>query len=139
MKNPEKNAHLSNIQNIAIIEDSKYSYDNILLLKNKNQPNLGKLVIKDSLNFIKIFKKPTKPFRDKSNEKIAQKKLDSFKPSFFDRLFFLANMELRWLQHSLETAILEDEKEYNLKYKEYLLELEIWNKLNQHSVQYQNN
>lgn len=139
MKNPEKNAHLSNIQNIAIIEDSKYSYDNILLLKNKNQPNLGKLVIKDSLNFIKIFKKPIKPFRDNSNEIKAQKKLDNFKPSIIDRIFFMANMELKWLEHSLEAAKLEDEKEYNLKYGEYLLELEIWNNLNQYSVQYLNN
>lgn len=139
MKNPNKKQPHNNFGSIAIIEDSPYSYDNILLLKNKNQPNSGKLVIKDSLTFIKILKKPTKPIKNNLNEKRALKKIQNFKPTFFARLFLLANKELNWLEHSLEVAIIEDEKEFNSKYEEYLVELEIWNKLNEHSVKYQSN
>jgi len=70
--------------------------------------------------------KPLKPEKKNFHEQLAQKKLESYKPSIFDKVLGSAKIEMNWLNYLVKNAIIEDFKEYKLKYNEYLLELEIW-------------
>lgn len=124
-----KSAQNSLNSNIEIKDKRLNKFNNILLIKNKNQPNQGKLVIKNSLSFIKFFNKPVKPERKNIYEEQAQKKLESYQPSIIDKLLGTAQIETKWLNYLVKMAMTEDFKAYKLKYKEYLLELEIWERL----------
>ena len=115
--------------NIEIRNKRPQRLNNILLIKNKNHPNQGKLVIKDNLAFIKFFNKPIKPEIKNIHEVLAQKKIESYKPSILDKILGTAKIEIKWLNYLVKAGMTEDLKEYKLKYQEYILDLEIWKKL----------
>ena len=73
--------------------------------------------------------KPIEPNLDSENAALAKNKLDNFKPSFFDKLFGSTQKKIDRLNDFLEQSKIKDKKVYDLKYKEYLDELNNWQEL----------
>lgn len=73
--------------------------------------------------------KPIEPKQETDNELLAKNKLEKFKPSFFDKIFGSTEKKIKRLNEDLNKAKLKDEKEFDLKYKNYLRELENWEEL----------
>ncbi len=73
--------------------------------------------------------KPTEPILETKNEIVAKNKLDSFKPSFFDKVFGSTQKKIHQLSQQVEQAKQKDQKEFEIAYKNYLDELNNWNEL----------
>ncbi len=73
-------------------------------------------------------KEPTKKF---DNEKLAKEKLDSFKPSFFDKLFGSTEKKIDKLKKQIETARLKDETDNESRHNQYQEDLKDWQELQQ--------
>lgn len=78
--------------------------------------------------------KPTKPILETRNEIVAKNKLDNFKPSVLDKLFGSTQKKVNRLTALLGQAKDKDKKEYDLKHKEYLEELNNWQELQEISA-----
>lgn len=78
---------------------------------------------------IKNAEKPLEPNQEFKNENLAKIKLDTFKPSFFDKIFGSTRKKINRLQESLEQAKIKDKKENDLKHSEYLNEIQNWEEL----------
>lgn len=83
---------------------------------------------------IKNTEKPVEPKREHNNEDFAKSKLDNFKPSFIDKIFGLTQKRIVKLEYQLAQAKSNDEKENDIKYKEYLNELQNWDELQEMST-----
>lgn len=73
--------------------------------------------------------KPVEPIKENTNELIAKNKLDNFKPSFFDKIFGSTQKKINRLKENLRKSKQKDEKQYDLKHKDYLRELSNWEEL----------
>ncbi|RXQ95812.1 hypothetical protein EO244_05750 [Ancylomarina salipaludis] len=71
-------------------------------------------------------KEPTKRF---DNEKFAKEKLDSFKPSFFDKLFGSTEKKIDKLKKQIETARRKDETDNESRHNQYQEDLKDWQEL----------
>ena len=78
---------------------------------------------------IKNTEKPVEPKKEHSNEFLAKNKLEKFKPTFFDKIFGSTGKKIKRLNENLNNAKLKDEKEFDLKHKDYLRELSNWEEL----------
>jgi hypothetical protein len=74
-------------------------------------------------------KPPVEPKNDKAREIQTRKKLESYQPNFFDRLFKLYNKKREKLSKSIEDAIKLDEHDFKEAQKEYKEELAAYNEL----------
>lgn len=72
---------------------------------------------------------PKEPILNRANEELAKSKLESFKPSFFDKILGTTEKKISKLNEQVEKSKKADEKEYNQKLKEYKEELQNWNEL----------
>ena len=79
-------------------------------------------------------KKPIKPALKTKNESIAKNKLNSFKPSFFDKIFGTSQNKINLLSQQVEQAKLKDKEEFDSAYKNYLEELSSWEELQEISA-----
>ncbi|MCG7503002.1 hypothetical protein MHM83_14115 [Tenacibaculum sp. Mcav3-52] len=73
--------------------------------------------------------KPIEPNLQTRNEALAKKRLENFKPSFFDKIFGSTQKKIKRLSNQLEQAKQKDKKEFDIVYKNYLNELNNWNEL----------
>ena len=80
-------------------------------------------------NQIKSTPKPEKPVLESINENRAKSKLETFKPSIFDKLFNSTEKKIFRLKEQAEKAKEIDQNEYDTKLKEYLDELNNWEEL----------
>lgn len=74
-------------------------------------------------------KKPISPSKESSKEDYAKIQLENFKPSFFDKLFGLTEKKINGFKKQIEVAKNQDQKDYNIKHKEYLDQLLNWTEL----------
>ncbi len=78
--------------------------------------------------------KPAEPILETKNEVVAKNKLDSFKPSFLDKVFGSTQKKINQLSQQVELAQQKDQKEFDIAYKNYLDELNNWNELKEISA-----
>lgn len=78
---------------------------------------------------IKDTPSPKKPDIESTNEKFAQNKLDTFKPTFFDKLFGLTEKKIARFKENLNQAKQIDIEENNSKQNQYQEELNNWKEL----------
>lgn len=78
--------------------------------------------------------KPFEPILETKNAAIAQNKLDSFKPSFFDKVFGSTQKKINQLSQQVIQAQQKDKKDFDIAYKNYLDELSNWNELQEISL-----
>lgn len=78
---------------------------------------------------IEITEKPIEPKKEYTNELVLKSKLENFKPSFFDKIFGSTEKKIKRLNENLNKAKLKDEKEFDLKHKDYLREVNNWEEL----------
>lgn len=80
-------------------------------------------------NDIKNMSRPQKPILKDVNENQARKKLETFKPSFFDKLFGSTEKKISQLKTLIDQGKIKDQKEYDIELKEYFDELSNWEEL----------
>jgi hypothetical protein len=80
-------------------------------------------------NDIKNITRPQKPELLTINEDFAKNKLESYKPTFFDKLFGSTEKKTSQLKSFVEKAKILDQDKYNKELKEYLDELNNWEEL----------
>jgi hypothetical protein len=73
--------------------------------------------------------KPSEPTRKTINEVAAQKNLDKFKPSFFDKLFRHTEKKVDLLTKKVAVAKQKDENDFEVEYKAYSDDLRDWQEL----------
>lgn len=73
--------------------------------------------------------KPIEPNKKHKSEEIIQIQIDTFKPSFIDKLFGLTEKRLNALNAKLEKGKIEDTFNHKLKLNAYAKEVEEWTKL----------
>tara|TARA_R110001599_G_scaffold318898_1_gene528613 strand:+ start:13378 stop:14316 length:939 start_codon:yes stop_codon:yes gene_type:complete len=88
---------------------------------------------------IESTEKPLEPLIESKNQTIAKNNLDSFKPSILDKLFGSTQKKINRLNDLLNQAKGKDKDEYEVKYKEYLDELNNWNDLQEINTGIKNN
>lgn len=90
----------------------------------------------DSINWNQIenTEKPIEPNFDFKNEIVAKNKLESFKPSIFDKLFGSTQKKINRLNNLLEDAKAKDKKKFDVIYKEYIEEVNNWQELQEIST-----
>lgn len=95
----------------------------------------------DIVNWDEILKTPppTEPIFQKTNEEKAQVKLDSFKPSFLDKIFGSTQKKIKNLNDQVIVAKEKDQKEYEKNYTEYTKILEDWKTLKEIAEGVKNN
>jgi len=118
-------------QKLQEIEDAKQAVEDW-----ENYVNMIQSVHKnctDSIdwNRIKNTPAPKEPVQKSIHEKFAKNKLDTFKPSFFDKLFGSTEKKAVRLKEQLEQAKHKDKDENDSNYNQYLEELNNWNELQQ--------
>lgn len=69
---------------------------------------------------------PDKPEKQDVLEREAKQRLDSFKPSFFDKIFGSSNRKIRKLEEQVAAARQKDESNYQTQLKEYKSQLDEW-------------
>lgn len=74
---------------------------------------------------------PTKPTLTDKHQKSAEKKLANYKPSFFDKLFGLTPKKIKKLEDKIQTAKLDDQKQFENEQKEYDKDFAEWTKYQQ--------
>ncbi|MCK4663750.1 MAG: hypothetical protein KAT68_12840 [Bacteroidales bacterium] len=82
-------------------------------------------------NQIKNTPEPKEPNRELINENKAQNKIINFKPSIFDKIFGSTQKKIDRLKEQLAQAKKKDDEEYELKYNQYLKELNNWGELHE--------
>ena len=82
---------------------------------------------------------PSRPKKDLSNEIIAQKNLDNFKPSFFDKIFNTSSKKINRLKLNLDQAKEKDQISFIKLSEDYSMELENWKILHDISLGIKNN
>lgn len=80
-------------------------------------------------NQIKSTPKPDQPILENTNENLAKDKLETFKPTFFNKLFGSTEKKISKLKEQVEKAKIIDQNEYDTALKEYLDELNNWEEL----------
>lgn len=85
----------------------------------------------ESIDWLELSKesKPIVPEFSNTNEKRAKSKLESYKPSFFDKLFRLTNKRYSKLEGFVVDAKNQDQNEYQKRYDKYLEDLQEWENL----------
>lgn len=78
--------------------------------------------------------KPIKPILETKNETVAKKKLNSFKPSFFDKVFGSTQKKIKRLTEQIEQAKQKDRKDFDIAYKSYLEKVKNWEELQEISA-----
>lgn len=80
-------------------------------------------------NQIRNTPKPEKPSLRSNNENLAKNKLDTFKPSFLDKLFNSTEKKISKLIEQVEKGKQLDKEAYDSDMKEYLEEINNWEEL----------
>jgi hypothetical protein len=80
-------------------------------------------------DLIKASVKPSMPNQSSANEDMARDRLNSYKPSLLDKVFRSIRHKFNEFERLIEQAKAKDQKEYDLRYKEYLEELDRWAEL----------
>jgi hypothetical protein len=80
-------------------------------------------------NQIKNSPKPEKPILKSNNENRAKIKLDTYKPSFLDKLFRSTEKKISKLKEGIEKGKLLDKEAFDSELKEYLEEINNWEEL----------
>lgn len=75
---------------------------------------------------IKASRKPNEPEPEFRNERIAQRRLDSFRPSFFDKILGLSEKKISKLKEQVNQAKAKDVSENDTRYNRYKEELKDW-------------
>lgn len=85
-------------------------------------------------NEIRNTDKPIQPEIKATNEDFAKFRLNTFKPSFFDKLFGSTQKKIDRLKLNIEKAKENDIKENDVRYNQYLEELKNWEELREISI-----
>lgn len=116
-------------QKFQEIEDARQAvidWENYVNMIQSAHKNCTELI---DWNQIKSTPKPDKPILESTNENIAKDKLETFKPTFFDKIFGSTEKKISKLKEQVEKAKIIDQNEYDTVKKEYLDELNNWEEL----------
>lgn len=69
---------------------------------------------------------PTEPSPVKSRSSVIQKKIDDFKPLFFDKIINTEKWRSKRLQTKLQAALEQDDKEYQFRLSQFRKDAENW-------------
>lgn len=85
----------------------------------------------DTINWERLNKtsKPKEPKVSNRNEGIAKSRLDSYKPSFFDKLLGLTANKIKKLEAGLNNAMQEDAQEYEKALEKHQQDLADWEEM----------
>jgi len=111
------------IQNAVRAEADYRSYINVL--KSVHKDHSEPINWSDILNE----EKPIRPEKETRNEEKAQRQIDHYKPSFFDKLFGLTSKKIEKLNRALHKAKDHDESDFNRKLRSFKDELADYDKL----------
>lgn len=77
-------------------------------------------------HYIREERSPTEPSPVKSRSSVIQKKIDDFKPLFFDNIINTKKWRFKRLQAKLQVALEQDGKEYQFRLSQFRKDAENW-------------